>query len=164
MLIEIYEKLCYKRLVMSDMLNFCFSMIEEDDLEDGEIEDDEEPEEVAVPAAKAVSIETKSQKSSPEKKSSTESKKQSSSSRKERSLQDEDDFMSNIESQIASVLKKEGVEPPMPSIKRPDPDSEAEQRKPSSSSRSARKRRRRKERRDHDKRDTTSTKVSLKSF
>lgn len=133
-------------------------------MEDGEIEDDDENNaEIPVPVMKPPPAEEKSQRS-PEKKSS-ENKKSSSSSRKDRGLPDEDDFMSNIESQIASVLKKEGVEPPMPNIKRPDPESDGERAKTSSTtSRGARKRRRRKERRDRDKRENTSSKVSPKTL
>lgn len=141
---------------------FISSMIE-DDLEDGEIEDDDENNGDTVPLPQpsaAKLVEEKSQKS-PEKKSSDSKKSSSSNSRKERSVQDEDDFMSNIESQIANVLKKEGVEPPMPNIKRPEPESDGERK--TGTSKNARKRRRRKDRdrRDRDKRDGASSKVSF---
>ena len=129
----------------------------DDDLEDGEIEDDDDDtvEIVKPPSPKPTIKETEEKhQKSPEKRSSDSRK---SSSRKERISQDEDDFMSNIESQIAQVLKKDGVEPPMPSIKRPKQESD-EERKPSNS-RSARKRRNRQAKRDREKRENVSSKV-----
>lgn len=141
---------------------------EDEDLEDGEIEDDddeiiEQKPVFSMPATienksmieSAKNSSEKSPSSSQKKSSSSEVSKKSSSSKKDKGNQDEDeDFMSSIESQIASVLKKDGVEPPMPSLTKKT-DDQFEDRK---SSRSNKKRRKRKEKKDQ-KRDGATSKV-----
>lgn len=126
----------------------------EEDLEDGEIESDDECENIVNEKIQNESIKKPEKSPSPPPRKSNDSKK--TSSRKERSNQDEDDFMCSIESKIANVLKEKGLEPPMPNIRKQlDPEPEQQQHK---SSRSSRKRRKRKERKDQ-KRDNASSKV-----
>lgn len=137
--------------------------IDDDDLEDGEIEDDDD--EVIVIPDKPAELPKKEEKlsspnSSPRKdrekdkdkdkgrnrdrKDKDKSKKSRESDKdtkraKERRNFVEDDFASSIESQLASVLKKDGVEPPMPSVKKTaeesvviDSDDQSERQKKSS--------------------------------
>ncbi|XP_070496386.1 protein suppressor of sable [Chironomus tepperi] len=128
-----------------------------EDLEDGEIESDDECEIVVSekPQNETIKKPEKSPTPPPSRKSNDTKK---TSSRKERSNQEEDDFMCSIESKIANVLKEKGLEPPMPNIRKLDPEPEQQQQK---SSRSSRKRRKRKERKDQ-KRDNASSKKRSK--
>jgi hypothetical protein len=137
-------------------------MIEDEDLEDGEIESDGETEDCVVvevvkppeppkPTEKSSSPQKK--KSSPDSHhSKSKSSGASSSSRKDKNNHDEDDFMSKIENALAENLKKSGIEPPMPSVKKHVEPEQDQDRRPS---RSSRKRRKRKERKDQ-KRETGS--------
>ena len=125
----------------------------EEDLEDGEIESDDECENVVSEKSQNEAIKKPEKSPTPPPRKSNDNKK--SSSRKDRTNQDEDDFMCSIESKIANVLKEKGLEPPMPNIRKVDPEPEQQQQK---SSRSSRKRRKRKERKDQ-KRDNASSKV-----
>lgn len=91
------------------------------------------------------------------------SKKTGSSSRNDKNPGqiEDDDFMSNIEAQIANVLKKDGVEPPMPTIRKLDLDHENDNDRKVGRGAGTRKRRRRKEKdRDH-KKESTSSKVNI---
>jgi hypothetical protein len=133
-----------------------YSIMNCEDLEDGEIESDDECEIVVSEKAPIETIKKPEKSQTPPRKSNDTKK---ASSRKEKSNQEEDDFMCSIESKIANVLKEKGLEPPMPNIRKLDPEPEQQQQK---SSRSSRKRRKRKERKDQ-KRDTASSKV-CKSF
>ena len=128
-----------------------------EDLEDGEIESDDECENVVSEKAENETSKRPEKSPSPPRKSND---KKTSASRKEKSNQEEDDFMCSIESKIANVLKEKGVEPPMPNIKKIDHEPEQQQQK---SSRSSRKRRKRKERKDQ-KRDSASSKVWIFLF
>ena len=129
-------------------LSISFYSVMDEDLEDGEIEDDEELVTEPKPPDESLKMTNTNTKSPSSLKKSSDSnnsssKKASSSKKdKEKGTHEEDDFMSSIESQIANVLKKEGVEPPMPSIKKTELESEQERKS------NRRKRRRRKERRD----------------
>lgn len=130
-----------------------------EDLEDGEIEDDDE-EEVQIVETKKEKDESSSKKNdenAPSPNRKPNDSKKTLLNKKDKTGQEEDDFMSNIESKIANVLKEKGLEPPMPSIKKADHSVDLEQQK-SSSSRASRKRRKRKERKDQ-KRDNASSKV-----
>lgn len=123
----------------------------DDDLEDGEIEDDDE-EVVLVETAPAKPkvlekseeakqetkpVETKKEKENSSNKEKSEKNKDKDKSDKKRPKEKEtskkrrnfmeDDFASSIESQLASVLKKDGVEPPLPSVKRRTPDLEEDE-------------------------------------
>jgi hypothetical protein len=154
---------------------FLFSIdMDDEDLEDGEIEDDEEANESinlesskvdkmasnsntmtvekALPSSPALQKETNHNNSS-----STSAVKKSSSKGASKSYEDED-FMSNIESQIANVLKKEGVEPPMPSVSKRTTENEINDDESRKVSRSSKKRKRRKDRKDQ-KRENASSKV-----
>lgn len=139
------------------LFSFYSVMIEDEDLEDGEIESDGEAEDCVVVEVKPPPETPKpAEKSSMHKKKSspdshrTSSKSKSSgssSSRKDKQQNnhDEDDFMSKIENALAENLKKSGIEPPMPSVKKHvEPDQEADRR----TNRNSRKRRKRKERKD----------------
>lgn len=126
-------------------------MPEDLDLEDGEIEDDDEEAEdcvvVDVKPAEPIKVEREPspKKKSDHKKSSTPS----SSSRKDKqNPNDEDDFMSRIESALAEGLKRSGIEPPMPNIKKQEADTEPERRQ----SRNSRKRKRKQEKKEDQKR------------
>jgi hypothetical protein len=123
------------------LLNSKLNEIDEDDLEDGEIEDDDDevlivPEKPVEPQPQKIEEKLPSPKASPkrelkkvkqkskdknhdkkDKEKSKKSEKSSKRAKEARSLA-EDDFASSIESQLASVLKKDGVEPPMPSVKK----------------------------------------------
>lgn len=130
-----------------------YSAINCDDLEDGEIESDEEEE---VPKVEQESPSNKKKEKSPSPRKSNEGSRKSV--RTKSNQDDQDDFMSNIESKIANVLKEKGVEPPMPSIKKHEVEPEVKT--SSSSSRNSRKRRKRKERKEQ-KREAASSKVCL---
>lgn len=136
-------------------------MIEEEDLEDGEIEDDDEAEDcvaVAVKLPDPPKPEKESshhkRKPSPESHHSKKSSATSSSTRKDKGNVEEDDFMSKIENALAEGLKKSGIEPPMPNVKKQsEPDQEPDRRQ----GRSNRKRRKpRKPDRKEQKRDSSS--------
>jgi len=131
-----------------------YSIMNCEDLEDGEIESDDDECEIVVSEKAQNETSKKPEKSLSPPRKSNDTKK--TSSRKEKSNQEEDDFMCSIESKIANVLKEKGLEPPMPNIRKPD--TEPEQQQQQKSSRSSRKRRKRKERKDQ-KRDTASSKV-----
>lgn len=135
-------------------------MIDEEDLEDGEIEDDDEVEDCVVVAVKPPDP------PKPEKESSHHKRKQSleshhskktpatsSSTRKDKGNVDEDDFMSKIENALAEGLKKSGIEPPMPNVKKQsEPDQEPDRRQ----GRNNHKRPKRKPDRKEQKRDSGS--------
>ncbi|KAG5675921.1 hypothetical protein PVAND_005779 [Polypedilum vanderplanki] len=146
------------------------AMIEED-LEDGEIESDDD--DVAAVSAQTANktneagssssnkSKNENESPSPQRKSSDNkrsSKKSKSSSGANKS--DEDDFMSSIESKIANVLKKEGVEPPMPNIQKKPEEKEPE---PPKSRNRKRRRENRKDRKDQQqKRDGAKSKKRTK--
>lgn len=128
---------------------FNSTMAEDPDLEDGEIEDDEEeddcvvvavmPSEPPKPVEKEPSPQKKKSADSYQNKKSTTT---SSTSRKDEGKDkhqnpDEDDFMSKIENALAEGLKRSGIEPPMPNIKK-------QEQEPGSECRSTRKNRKRK--------------------
>lgn len=144
-------------------ISFYYSaMVEDEDLEDGEIESDDEGEDCVVVEVKPPPEMPKvSEKSSPSKKKSSpdshssKSKSSSSTSRKDKVNHDEDDFMSKIENALAENLKKSGIEPPMPNVKKHvEPEPETDRR----SGKNNRRRRKRKERNDRkdQKRDSGS--------
>jgi hypothetical protein len=143
------------------------AMIEEEDLEDGEIESDGETEDCVVvevkpppeiPKAPEKSS-SPSKKKSPSDSHSKSSKSSGSSSRKEKGNQDEDDFMSKIENALAENLKKSGIEPPMPSVKK-HVEPEQEERK----TRRNRNRKSKKRERKDQKRDSGSSRVGFGDF
>lgn len=148
---------------------------EEDDLEDGEIEDDDEEEikEEIKPAnipKPAVVISPEVAKIIAPKKAAESSSSGSSNSKKQPAKRkdkvvpqdDDDDFMSNIELQIASVLKKEGMEPPMPNVRKPA--NEVEQENERKQARNNRKRRKRRERQNAKKDGSTSKVILISQF
>lgn len=120
---------------------------EDDDLEDGEIEDDDEVIEIKPePAPK----EKESHKKTPL------SDKKSSSSKRSRIVEnneDEEDIASSIANAIAENLKRQGIEPPMPNVQK---KSDHEQEQPKKPSKGARKRQRRRERNEKGKEDATA--------
>ncbi|CRL01258.1 CLUMA_CG014472, isoform B [Clunio marinus] len=134
-------------------------IIEDEDLEDGEIEDDDTEDCIVVEVIKPAEIIKSDDKDEHKKKSSSSDKKSSSSSlnRKEKGKDnEEDDFMSNIEQMIAEGLKKSGIEPPMPNVKKQmEPDSAQDRR----TSRNSRKRKNRRDRKEQ-KRENSSKKRS----
>lgn len=159
---------------MYEYFLFHSAMLEEEDLEDGEIEDDDDETEDCVvvevklpapPPPKSVDKDSSQQKKKSSQDSSHHSKKSSatsSSSRKDKSNPDEDDFMSNIENAIAEGLKKSGIEPPMPNVKKQsEPDQEPERRQNRNNNRN--KRRKRPKERKEQKRESSS-RVSCKEF
>lgn len=131
---------------------FNSTMAEDPDLEDGEIEDDEEEDDCVVVAVKPAEPPKPVEKEpSPQKKKSADSHQSkkstttSSSSRKDKHQNpDEDDFMSKIENALAEGLKRSGIEPPMPNIKKQEQEPEPE-------CRSTRKNRKRKKTRQEQK-------------
>jgi hypothetical protein len=139
-------------------------MVEEEDLEDGEIESDGETEDCVVVEVKPPPEIPKapekssppSKKKSPSDSHSKSSKSSGSSSRKEKGNHDEDDFMSKIENALAENLKKSGIEPPMPSVKK-HVEPEQEERK----SRKNRNRKSKKRERKDQKRDSGSSRVGF---
>lgn len=145
--------------------------VEDEDLEDGEIEDDDDPDECVIveppkPIA-PVKVEKPSQSSqkrkSPDSHHSSKKSSGTSSSRRDKvNNPEEEDFMTSIENALAAGLKKSGIEPPMPSVKKtvehePEPESR--------NTRTNRKRRKRKkDRKDQNKRETGSRTVSLRNL
>lgn len=143
--------------------------VEDEDLEDGEIEDDDDPDECVIveppkpvlPAkAEKTSQSTQKRKSSPDSHHSNKKSSGTSSSRRDKvNNPEEEDFMTSIENALAAGLKKSGIEPPMPNVKK---SVEHEQEPESRNARSNRKRRKRKkDRKDQNKRETGSTRVSF---
>lgn len=148
---------------MNEYKNYFHSTIDEE-LEDGEIEDDEDENDTTKNIDNEIKEAIDLSSKVVEKKVSENHQVQGGSSskkssRKDKTLQNEDDdFMSNIEAQIANVLKKDGVEPPMPTtIRKQELDLENDNDRKVGRSAGTRKRRRRKEK-DH-KKESTSSKV-----
>lgn len=142
----------------------CFyysAMVEDEDLEDGEIESDGEDCTVVEVKPPPEPSKAPEKSAAPSKKKSSDShsksKSSGSSSRKDKSNHDEDDFMSKIENALAENLKKSGIEPPMPSVKKHVEQEPESDRRPK---RKAKNRRNQKERQDK-KRDSGS-RVGLK--
>lgn len=134
-------------------------MVDDEDLEDGEIESDGETADCVVVEVKPPpEPEKPKEKSSPSKKKSPSEKssKSGSSSRKDKSNPDEDDFMSKIENALAENLKRGGIEPPMPSVKK-HVEPEPEERKP----RSRKNRKNKKRDRKEQKRDSGPSRVGF---
>ncbi|CAH1711525.1 unnamed protein product [Chironomus riparius] len=146
---------------MKYFLSLFYSIMNcEEDLEDGEIESDDECENIVSDKAQNETIKNPEKSPTPPPRKSNETTKKASS-RKERSNHEEDDFMCSIESKIANVLKEKGLEPPMPNIRKQHDKLDTEPEQQQKSSRSSRKRRKRKERKDQ-KRDNASSKKRSK--
>lgn len=109
--------------------SFIFSLhpppVSDEEMEDGEIDDDDEEPDECLKAEKnsfvpdaSVSETLKSVEKLPSPQKKTELEPHNKKASKDKNNQDEEDFATSVEHAIANALKKEGVEPPLPSIKK----------------------------------------------
>lgn len=109
------------------IISYSQLIADDEDLEDGEIDESDEDvilvSEIKAPKSNAIELTTpiiiiNSDPVKPEK--SNYSKKSSNSIKSSKNVfgNSEDDFAYNIENAIANALKKDGVEPPQPNIKK----------------------------------------------